>query len=36
MFDGAPSPHSGVISADRNRPGIGLELKMADVSKYSV
>jgi len=36
MFDGAPHPHSGTIRADLSRPGIGLELKTADISKYSV
>lgn len=35
MFDGAPYPHAGKISADLSRPGIGLELKAADVGKYS-
>lgn len=36
MFDGAPTPHTGAISADLSRPGIGLELRTADVSKYRV
>jgi L-alanine-DL-glutamate epimerase-like enolase superfamily enzyme len=34
MFDGAPYPHSGKISADLSRPGIGLELKTIDIAKY--
>jgi L-alanine-DL-glutamate epimerase-like enolase superfamily enzyme len=35
MFDGAPYPHSGKINADLSRPGIGLDLKTADIAKYS-
>jgi L-alanine-DL-glutamate epimerase-like enolase superfamily enzyme len=35
MFDGAPYPHSGKISADLSRSGIGLELKTVDIDKYS-
>jgi L-alanine-DL-glutamate epimerase-like enolase superfamily enzyme len=36
MFDGAPEPHDGNIRADLQRPGLGLELKVKDVSKYIV
>jgi len=36
MFDGAPYPHSGTITADKSRYGIGLELKARDVERYAV
>jgi L-alanine-DL-glutamate epimerase-like enolase superfamily enzyme len=36
MFDGAPRPRCGTITADMSRHGIGLELKTGDVEKYAV
>lgn len=36
MFDGAPSPREGVIAPDLQRPGLGLELKTADIAKYRI
>lgn len=36
IFDGAPRPHAGTIAPDLSRPGIGLELKIADVSRYRI
>jgi hypothetical protein len=34
LFDGAPVARSGLVSPDRSRPGIGLELKSADAAPY--
>jgi L-alanine-DL-glutamate epimerase-like enolase superfamily enzyme len=34
FFDGAAVPHRGSIRPDRIRPGLGLELKRADVERY--
>lgn len=34
LFDGAPEPDDGILTADLSRPGIGLALKTADAEKY--
>jgi L-alanine-DL-glutamate epimerase-like enolase superfamily enzyme len=34
LFDGAPGIHDGAMTADRSRPGLGLELKAADAERY--
>lgn len=34
FFDGAPTPHGGLISPDLSRPGCGLEFKHADAQRY--
>lgn len=34
LFDGAPTPHGGVIAPDLSRPGCGLEFKHADAQRY--
>jgi L-alanine-DL-glutamate epimerase-like enolase superfamily enzyme len=34
LFDGAPVARGGVVSPDRRRPGIGLELKAPDAAPY--
>ncbi|MFM0619676.1 enolase C-terminal domain-like protein [Paraburkholderia nemoris] len=34
LFDGAPTPHDGVITPDLSRPGCGLEFKHADAQRY--
>lgn len=36
LFDGAPEPHAGMVSPDRDRPGLGLELKEADSARWQV
>jgi L-alanine-DL-glutamate epimerase-like enolase superfamily enzyme len=36
LFDGAPIPHGGILSLDRTRPGIGIELKASGATKYSI
>lgn len=35
LFDGAPVPAQGEIRPDRSRPGLGLELKRADVERLA-
>ena len=35
LFDGAPEPASGMLRPDVSRPGLGLELKRADASRYA-
>jgi L-alanine-DL-glutamate epimerase-like enolase superfamily enzyme len=35
LFDGAPEPVDGVLRPDLSRPGLGLELKHADASRYA-
>jgi hypothetical protein len=35
LFDGAPSPQRGELSADLSRPGLGLELKRADAERFA-
>lgn len=34
FFDGVATPEKGMLHADLSRPGLGLELKEADVKKY--
>lgn len=36
LFDGAPFPLDGLLHPDRSRPGLGLELKRADASRFKV
>jgi L-rhamnonate dehydratase len=36
FFDGAPELRDGALRPDRSRPGLGLELKVADAERYSV
>ena len=35
LFDGVLSPEDGKLTPDRNRPGLGLELKRADADRYA-
>ncbi len=35
FFDGAPEPTNGVLEPDRTRPGLGLELRRADVARFA-
>jgi L-alanine-DL-glutamate epimerase-like enolase superfamily enzyme len=35
LFDGAPEPVDGILRPDVSRPGLGLELKRADASRYA-
>ncbi|GCE45962.1 L-alanine-DL-glutamate epimerase-like enolase superfamily enzyme [Thermosporothrix hazakensis] len=36
LFDGVLTPHKGALYPDRSRPGMGLELKRADVARYAI
>jgi L-alanine-DL-glutamate epimerase-like enolase superfamily enzyme len=36
LFDGTLDPAEGLLTPDRSRPGLGLELKRADASRYEV
>lgn len=36
LFDGTLKPAGGVLTPDRSRPGLGLELKRADAARYQV
>lgn len=36
LFDGTLEPSNGVLTPDRGRPGLGLELKHADAARYEV
>ena len=36
LFDGTIEPREGMLSPDRSRPGLGLELKAADAEPYRV
>jgi len=36
LFEGALSPRDGLLTPDRDRPGLGLELKRADARRYEV
>lgn len=36
FFDGCPRPAGGTAAVDRARPGLGLELRRADVERYAV
>jgi hypothetical protein len=35
LVGGAPEPVAGMLRPDRSRPGLGLELKRADASRYA-
>lgn len=35
VFDGPPSPRDGLLAPDRSRPGLGLELRAADVERFA-
>jgi L-alanine-DL-glutamate epimerase-like enolase superfamily enzyme len=34
FFDGAARPHNGALRPDRGRPGLGIDLKRADIERY--
>jgi L-alanine-DL-glutamate epimerase-like enolase superfamily enzyme len=34
LFDGAPSPKDGALFPDLTRPGLGIELRVADAERY--
>jgi L-alanine-DL-glutamate epimerase-like enolase superfamily enzyme len=36
LFDGTLDPHGGLLTPDRSRPGLGLELKRADAERYAI
>jgi L-alanine-DL-glutamate epimerase-like enolase superfamily enzyme len=36
LFDGTIDPEDGVLTPDRSRPGLGIELRRADVARYEV
>ena len=36
LFDGAPVPKAGTLSADLSRPGLGIEFKHADARRFAV
>jgi L-alanine-DL-glutamate epimerase-like enolase superfamily enzyme len=36
LFDGATTPHGGELAPDLSRPGMGLELKAADVAELKI
>ena len=36
LFDGAPRPERGLLRPDRDRPGLGLELRRADAARYEL
>jgi L-alanine-DL-glutamate epimerase-like enolase superfamily enzyme len=36
LFDGTLDPHDGLLTPDRSRPGLGLELKREDAERYRV
>ena len=36
LFDGALDPSDGLLTPDRSRPGLGLELRRADAAEYEV
>jgi L-alanine-DL-glutamate epimerase-like enolase superfamily enzyme len=35
LFDGAPRPVDGTLSADLSRPGLGIELKRSDAARWA-
>jgi L-alanine-DL-glutamate epimerase-like enolase superfamily enzyme len=35
LFDGAPTPHDGMLVPDLDRPGLGLELRRADAERFA-
>jgi L-alanine-DL-glutamate epimerase-like enolase superfamily enzyme len=36
LFDGTLDPEAGLLTPDRSRPGLGLELKRADARRYEI
>ena len=36
LFDGAPVPHAGAITPDRERPGLGIVFKAQDAERFAV
>jgi L-alanine-DL-glutamate epimerase-like enolase superfamily enzyme len=36
LFDGTLQPESGLLTPDRSRPGLGIELKRSDARRYEV
>lgn len=36
LFDGLPSPETGILKPDLSRPGLGLELRRGDAEAYAV
>ena len=36
LFDGTLDPHRGLLTPDRARPGLGLELKREDAERHRV
>jgi L-alanine-DL-glutamate epimerase-like enolase superfamily enzyme len=36
LFDGAPTVRDGLVAPDRDRPGLGLELKRSDAEPFLV
>jgi L-alanine-DL-glutamate epimerase-like enolase superfamily enzyme len=36
LFDGFREPIEGVLTPDRSRPGLGIELKQADAERYAI
>lgn len=36
LFDGFVEPVSGVLTPDRTRPGLGVELERADAERYAI
>ena len=36
LFDGTLDPDEGLLTPDRSRPGLGIELKQADASRWEV
>jgi hypothetical protein len=36
LFDGTLEPDQGLLTPDRSRPGLGLELKREEAARYQV
>jgi hypothetical protein len=36
LFDGVVEPRDGALRPDLNRPGLGLDFRRADASRYAV
>jgi L-alanine-DL-glutamate epimerase-like enolase superfamily enzyme len=36
LFDGTLDPNRGLLTPDRSRPGLGIELKEGDARRYAV
>ena len=36
LFDGTLQPNGGMLTPDRDRPGLGLEFKHSDAERYKV